>query len=248
MSLYSFVIMAGGRGVRMGSEVPKPLREIDGRSMLEHSVSSVRKTGAGKIVVVAGNGEVGSMVSSLGCEIAWQREPLGTADALKKALPLCYSEGRVLVTCADIPLVTAEIFNKLSAVHERENNYLTILSAEAPDASGYGRIIKAGDRVTGIVEEAEASPEEKKIRTVNSGVYCIERAGLEKFLSEIERSTVKGEYYLTDLIGILVKAGERVGETSCDWRYVRGVNTPRQLEEASELLKSIGREENAERT
>ncbi|NLB35115.1 MAG: hypothetical protein GX817_04785 [Elusimicrobia bacterium] len=177
----------------------------------------------------------------MNCETAWQREPLGTADALKKALPLCYSEGRVLVTCVDIPLVTAEIFNKLSAVHEQEENYLTILSAEVPDAYGYGRIIKADGRVIGIVEEAEASSEEKKIRRVNSGVYCMERLGLEGYLAEIEKSPVKEEYYLTDLIGILVESGERVGETSCDWRYVRGVNTPKQLEEASELLKSIGR-------
>lgn len=244
MIKYSYVIMAGGRGERMGSGTPKPLREIDGKSMLEHSVLSAREAEADKIVVVYGSDQVAERASELGCDTAYQAEPRGTADALKKALPKCFESGRLMVTCADIPLVSAEIFRGLAAYHARENNYLTILSAEAPDQRGYGRILKKDGGVKGIVEEAEASDEEKKIKIVNSGVYCMERGGLEKYLSMIEKSAVKGEYYLTELVGILDRDGKKIGEWSCDWRYVRGVNTPEELSEAARLLKRIRREDN----
>ena len=238
MSQLSFVIMAGGKGVRMGSSTPKPLREIAGTSMLERVVSAARDLPAEKVIVVAGSVAVKTEAARLGCETAWQDDPLGTADALAKALPFCFDEGEVIVTCADVPLITSGIFRELYKKNSCEKSYITLLTAEAPDPSGYGRVIRSSGSVVRIVEEKEASPEEKAVKVINSGVYCMKRRGLERYLSKVERSPVKGEYYLTDLVHIAIEAGERVGETGCDWRLVQGVNTPEQLLAAEQLLKA----------
>ncbi len=237
MSKLSFVILAAGKGVRMRSPVPKPLIKISGKSMLERVVESARRVPAERIIAVTGGGDVEQEARRLGCINALQKEALGTGDALKKALPGCFPEGEVLVSCADIPLIPPEVFRKIYNKNREEGTYMTVLTARAPDPSGYGRVITEKGRVRKIVEEKEASEAEKGVDLVNSGVYCIKRSGLEKFLDEIGKSPVKGEYYLTDLPEVVIKNGLTVRGMSCPWELVQGVNTPGQLRKAGEVLE-----------
>jgi len=240
MSKLSFVILAGGSGTRMDSDIPKPLRNIGGASMLERVIQSGKNLNPEVIVTVVRDERVKTAAESAGSRSAWQEKALGTADALRNALPYCEKEGCLIVTCADIPLVTEDEFRKLYSSHVRESNYITLLTAQAEDPYGYGRVVKEGGKVVKIVEEKEASAEEKKIGLINSGIYCIERNGLEKYISRIRKSPVKGEYYLTDLVEIVVGDGLTAGEERCGWEKIQGVNTEKHLAKAEKFFKKRG--------
>ncbi len=239
MKSVSFIILAAGKGVRMKSPVPKPLQEIGNKSMLERVVESSRNINPEKLVVVVSDEKVALKAENLGAEVAWQKIPVGTADAFKKALVKCADEGDIILSCSDIPLITEEIFKSLYKKHIEENNYITILTARMPNPEGYGRVIKEKNRVVKIVEEKEASEEEKAVELVNSGVYCFSRKNLEKYLERIDKSAVKGEYYLTDLVEIVISEGLKVGEIDCDYRLVKGINTMEQLRDAEALWSEI---------
>lgn len=237
MSSVTYVVLAGGEGVRMKSDIPKPLRKIGGESMLERVVGAAVKTDPRKIVVVYRDERVRDAALGLGCGVAFQEEPLGTADAFGKALPECGGTGQIIVTCADIPMVNAGLFGDLYKAHMDENNYLTLLVSYVDDPAGYGRIIEEGGRVVKIVEEKEADERERRINLINSGVSCINRENLEEYLGKIKRSPVKGEYYLTDLVGIISGSGLNVGRVICDFDLIRGVNTAGELENIRESLE-----------
>ncbi|MFH1415364.1 MAG: NTP transferase domain-containing protein [Elusimicrobiota bacterium] len=233
--MLSFVILAAGKGVRMDSSIPKPLHKIGGKSMLERVVENARKLDTDKIVVVVSDEKVAEKAKELGSIPVWQKIPIGTADALKLALYECYPAGELLLSCSDIPLVTAEIFQGLYSKHIQTGNYMTVLTTEVEDPHGYGRVIKKGQAVISIVEEKEASDKERKIKLINSGIYCIKRIDLKNKLGRIKRSAVKGEYYLTNLVSIAAADNLGVGEFRCDNRYVMGINTKEQLEKAEQL-------------
>ena len=221
----------------MKSSLPKPLHSIAGKTMLERVVDRARGISPDKIIVVYSDERVKEAALYMGCIAVLQAEPLGTADALKKALLECEGAGRILVSCADVPLITSSIYRQLSDRHLQEGNYLTLLTARVKDPAGYGRVIVKEGRVVRIVEEKEAGREEKKIDLINGGVYCIKKKGLEKYLERIGKSPVKGEYYITDLAEITAGDGKKVGFLECRADYVTGVNTPSQLREAEEKIE-----------
>lgn len=238
MTEISFVILAGGQGVRMGSALPKPLQLLGSKTMLERVVEAGRKLCPDTIIVVVRDEKVERKARELQCETVWQNEPLGTADALKYALLKCKVYLGIMVTCVDVPLVPYLVLKKLWRKHSEEKNYITILTTDLPDACGYGRVIKEGEKVIKIVEEKEAAEEEKKVTLINNGIYCIRRGNLEEYLNEIEKSPVKREYYLTDLVEIVNDKGLKVGELNCHYKYVLGVNTPEQLSQVKKILNA----------
>ncbi len=239
MKTISFVILAAGKGVRMKSSVPKPLLRVGNKTMLRRVIESAKELNPEKLVVVVSSKKVEDKIKDLDIDTAWQKKPVGTADALGVALFKCADNGDVILSCSDIPLVTGKIFNDLYEKHKRNNNYITILTSEVPEPKGYGRVIKKKNEVVKIVEEKELREEERKIKLINSGIYCMERKNLEKYLKRIKKSAVKGEYYLTDLIAIVIKEGLKVGEFMCDYKNIQGINTKAQLKEVWETLKNV---------
>jgi bifunctional UDP-N-acetylglucosamine pyrophosphorylase/glucosamine-1-phosphate N-acetyltransferase len=228
----SIVILAAGEGVRMKSTLPKPLMEVAGKSMLERVVESCAGLSPDRIIVVERDEKVKTKAMDLGCVTVRQKEPLGTADALKAALPECPALGDVMVACADTPLVPVGILKSLYDTHKKGTNYITLLTSRVENPSGYGRVVKEGDRVVKIVEEKEASEHEKRINLINSGVVFLRCENLEKYLNRVQKSPKKGEYYLTDLVEIAGRDGLAAGEMECDYKYVQGINTPGQLDQA----------------
>lgn len=235
MEAISFVVLAAGAGVRMKSSLPKPLQKISNKTMLEMVVGSAKELHPEKLIVVVSDKRVEAAVSKLGGDVAWQEEPLGTADALRVALVKCGGSRDVIVTCVDTPMMTGKILKKAYDKHKKDNNYITVLTAEIPDPAGYGRVIKSGDKVLRIVEEKEATEDEKRIRLINGGIYCMAYKNLEIYLKKVKKSPVKGEYYLTDLVEIANRENLRVGEFSCDYKYIKGINNLVQLKETEEL-------------
>ncbi len=235
----SVVILAAGRGKRMKSGIPKILHEALGRPMIQYVIDAVHTLNPAKTIVVIGNGadEVKGAIHDGHLTFVLQKELLGTGDALaiaKKEL----LKGTVLVLNGDCPLITAGTLRSLLAKHKRSKNVLSFLSFIDESMSGYGRIIRDGSgNVTGIVEDKHASSIEKKMfNELNGGVYVMESETLGS-LGKINRNSSSGEYYLTDIIGIVYKAGKRLDAYQCPSEEIRGVNSREELYEISAILK-----------
>ena len=226
----------------MNASIPKPLQKVGGKTMLERVVQIAREIFPDVIVVVIGNEQVEKAALKLGCEVVWQKKPLGTADALLKGLLKCSEGGSVVVTCVDVPLVKGGILEKLVKAHKNQGNWLTVLTSHVKEPYGYGRVIKKDGYVLKIIEEKEATVEEKKVNLINGGIYCIKRRDLEGYLKKITKSKVSGEYYLTDIVEIANNERMKVGEVSCDFKYIQGVNNLDELKKVEELFKRINYE------
>lgn len=229
------VVLAAGKGTRMGSNLAKVLHQVNGQSMIAHVVDcAVKVSGVNVIVVVGHQAEQvkDEVLKRFKVDFAIQRELLGTGDAVKAALPLL-SEGinHVVVLSGDVPLIKAETVKRLVEFHLENRNLLTTLAVKVDDSTGYGRIIFNDEKkLVAICEEADASVEEKKIKLINSGIYCIERQFLISGLEGLTRANAQNEYYLTDLVKIGAADGIKMGVlTGDDSTEVLGVNTPRQL-------------------
>jgi len=235
----SVVILAAGRGKRMKSRTPKILHEALGKPMVGYVIDAVKTLGPAKTVVVVGNGadEVRGRIDDGHLTFVLQKELLGTGDALaiaQKELP----KGTVLVLNGDCPLITAGTLRNFLAKHKRSRNMLSFLSFIDESMNGYGRIIRDGSgKVTGIVEDKHASSDEKRMfKELNGGVYIMESEALG-YLSKIKRNSSSGEYYLTDIIGIISEAGKRLDAYQCPSEEIRGVNSREELYEISAILK-----------
>ncbi|MBQ3853725.1 MAG: NTP transferase domain-containing protein, partial [Anaerovibrio sp.] len=171
------VILAAGKGTRMKSKLPKVLHKVAGKSMLQHVLDAATKAGSKRNVVVVGfGGEKVKEAMGDQAEFVVQAEQLGTGHAVKQAAPLLAQEnGTVMVLCGDTPLVTADLITKLYEGHKAAGAKATVLTAIMPDATGYGRIIRTADGdVAKIVEQKDATEEERQVKEVNSGIYCFE--------------------------------------------------------------------------
>lgn len=230
------VILAAGLGTRMKSSLPKVLHKINGKPMIRLVAESVRtlkpKTG---IVVVGGNSE-GIKEALAGCEVrfAVQEEQKGTADALKAAArKLKGFKGTVLVLNGDTPLINTAILKSLLSLHKKNREDISMISFIAGSGHSYGRIVREGKRVTAIVEDKDADERQKKIREVNSGIYAFRPDAL-RLLKNIGINPKKGEYYLTDIVGIAAGKGFRIGAHMLGSETeLTGVNTPSELCKAS---------------
>jgi bifunctional UDP-N-acetylglucosamine pyrophosphorylase/glucosamine-1-phosphate N-acetyltransferase len=231
--------MAGGLGTRMKSALPKHLHPILGRRMVDWVVDAGLRAGAEPLVVVAAPATRDAF-EGLPVTVAVQDEPLGTGDAVRAArAALAGHDGDLLVLSGDTPLLTPRLLEELVAAHRREDAAATILSALPDDPRLYGRVVRAADgSVLRIAEGTDATPEEREIREVNSSIYVFRAADLWPALDRLVPRNVQGELYLTDAIGVLVDAGERVAAlVAPDADEAAGVNTRAELAFAADALR-----------
>ncbi len=236
----SAVILAAGYGKRMRSTLPKVLHPLAGIPMLQHTLRAVAAVTEELPVVVVGHGadEVRRVLGS-SARFVTQAEQLGTAHALSMAEPLLRGQtDLVLLATGDMPLLTGKTFQKLIEAQQQNNGPITLLTVINPDSHGFGRVVRAADgSVLEIVEEAQAAPEILAIQELNASVYCFESAWLWDALKEIKISP-KGEYYLTDIVGVAVAQGKRVqAMIAVDPNEALGVNNRVHLAEAESIYR-----------
>ncbi|GGS66131.1 bifunctional UDP-N-acetylglucosamine diphosphorylase/glucosamine-1-phosphate N-acetyltransferase GlmU [Streptomyces violaceus] len=239
------VVLAAGEGTRMKSATPKVLHELCGRSLVGHVLAAAGELHPENLVVVVGHarekvtahlGEIAPAVRT-----AVQAEQNGTGHAVRMGLEALGGsvDGTVVVVCGDTPLLTGATLDALAATHSADGNAVTVLTAEVPDATGYGRIVRddATGAVTAIVEHKDATDAQRSIREINSGVFAFDGQLLADALKKVRTDNSQGEEYLTDVLGILREAGHRVGASVAgDHREIAGINNRVQLSEARRIL------------
>ncbi|MFE5187517.1 bifunctional UDP-N-acetylglucosamine diphosphorylase/glucosamine-1-phosphate N-acetyltransferase GlmU [Streptomyces sp. NPDC056628] len=238
------VVLAAGEGTRMKSATPKVLHELCGRSLVGHVLAASRELDPEHLVVVVGHAreKVTAHLAEIdpGVRTAVQAQQNGTGHAVRMALEELRGpvEGTVVVVCGDTPLLTGATLSALAAAHAADGNAVTVLTAEVPDATGYGRIVRdASGAVTAIVEHKDASESQRAIREINSGVFAFDGQLLADALGKVRTDNSQGEEYLTDVLGILREAGHRVGASvAADHREIAGINNRVQLAEARRIL------------
>ncbi|WP_340020668.1 bifunctional UDP-N-acetylglucosamine diphosphorylase/glucosamine-1-phosphate N-acetyltransferase GlmU [Paenibacillus sp. FSL K6-1096] len=207
------VVLAAGQGKRMKSKLYKVLHPVCGKPMVGHVLDTVKATGCERTVVVVGHGaeKVKAYLGQV-AEYVLQETQLGTGHAVKQAKDLLGSEeGTTVVAYGDTPLITAETLKGLMALHEEQGAAVTVLTAVMEDPSGLGRIIRNEDgALMKIVEQKDCSAEEAAVCEINTGIYCFDNAKLFAALEEVTPNNMQGEYYLTDVIGILREQGNLV--------------------------------------
>jgi bifunctional UDP-N-acetylglucosamine pyrophosphorylase/glucosamine-1-phosphate N-acetyltransferase len=229
------IILAAGKGTRMpASDIPKVMHEVSGKPMVAHVVEAVRPVCAGRIYVVVGYKaeQVVDALEGAGVSFVHQTEQLGTGHAVIQCSNVLRDfSGTVIVLNGDVPCLRTRTIEEFSGYHDRENSAATVLTAEVENPKGYGRIVRApDDSLLRIVEEKDADETAKRIREINSGLFCFEKEKLFDALSATTRENVQREYYLTDVIGVLKKRNETVRAfRAADPREVAGVNTEEEL-------------------
>ena len=233
-------VLAAGKGTRMKSDLPKVLHKICGVPMVCHVLKAAREAGSDRVVLVAGfGGDLVAREVKSQAEVVFQHEQLGTAHALQQAAgPLRGFDGDVLVLCGDTPLISAGALKDLVSAHRESGASATVLTAALENPSGYGRVIRdPSGRVQGIVEQKDASPEELKVREINTGIYCFKSGGLFEDLDLIKPDNVQGEYYLPDIVGHYVTEGRVVAAVPAGEPVeIMGINDRCQLAVARAAL------------
>jgi len=237
---FSAVILAAGQGVRMHSSLPKVLHPIMGKPMIQYACDAASQAIQDTPVVVVGHGgEEVRQVLKNEAVFALQEQQLGTGHAVQQAAPLLKGQSDyVLVTYGDMPLLSANTLRALCEAQRNHDGVATMLTVVTDDARGFGRVLRSPDgRIQGIVEEAQASETQLLIRELNCGVYCFQADWLWEALPKIQLSP-KGEYYLTDLVGIAVTEGHNVQALPLeDAAECIGVNTRVHLAEVETFMR-----------
>jgi bifunctional UDP-N-acetylglucosamine pyrophosphorylase/glucosamine-1-phosphate N-acetyltransferase len=230
MDDVSAIILAAGEGKRMRSRRPKVLHPLCGRPLIGYALRAARTVADRLVLVVAPNADDVIAAAGEGVIAVEQRERLGTGHAVSQAREVCAAARTVLVLPSDMPLLTGETLERLVAHHASTGAAVTLVTAHVAEPYGYGRILRQRGRVTRIVEERDATDDQKRIGEINTAVYCFEARRLWAALAEVRADNDQGEYYLTDVIGILARAGGRVEAVSAqDSAEALGVNDRRQL-------------------
>ncbi|MDF2745187.1 MAG: glmU, partial [Actinomycetia bacterium] len=199
------VVLAAGEGKRFRSALPKPLHPVAGRPLLWHVLAAAAPLKADRTVVVVGNGADQVTAAVEGFELgpvdfAVQADQRGTGDALATALPLLDGDGDVMVLSGDTPLVSTALLERLLEAHRSARATATLVTCVLDDPTGYGRVLRDGaGAVTGVVEERDASPDQRRLREVSAGLYVFRRPALDG-LAELRPDNDQGEYYLPDLV------------------------------------------------
>ena len=232
MSNIDVVIMAAGKGTRMQSSMPKVLHRLGGRALLQHVIDTAQHIQARRVVVITGHGaeQVESMLAAQsGLQSVRQMPQLGTGHAMQQAVPVLEDDGVTLVLSGDVPLIQADTL--LALLTLCDNSHLALLTLQTPTPAGYGRILRnPQQQVSGIVEEKDASDEQKKISEIYSGIMAVPTRLLRAWLARLDNRNAQGEFYLTDVVGFAAADGCEVRAhcISQAWQ-VEGVNTPVQL-------------------
>jgi bifunctional UDP-N-acetylglucosamine pyrophosphorylase/glucosamine-1-phosphate N-acetyltransferase len=230
------VIMAAGKGTRMKSRHPKVLHRLAGRPLLAHVLAATAALEDHHTWVVTGHGAgaVESALAGSGARAVRQMPQLGTGHAIQQVVPHLAERGTTLILNGDVPLIDPATARALAQACGGER--LALLTIVLPDASGYGRILRSGDarggRVLGIVEHKDASPAQREIREVYTGMMAAPTAALKRWVAALSNDNAQGEYYLTDIVAMAVAEGTPVVAThAADETEVLGVNSPLQLAE-----------------
>jgi UDP-N-acetylglucosamine pyrophosphorylase len=239
------VVMAAGKGTRMKNpSIAKVMYMINGTPLIGHVLMLARRLGASATVVVVGwqkDSVIDYVASSHPTTICVEQSPqLGTGHAVMQAEdPLEGFSGDVLVLSGDVPMLSEDTVRNLIADHRSVQASATVLTAELPDAAGYGRMLRNenGD-VTGIVEDKDATPEQRRIREINTGIYVFDKGALFEALKHIKPENAQREYYLPDLLGYFWENGGRVRAVlAANPVEIQGINTVEQLEEARKAME-----------
>ena len=235
------IVLAAGKGTRMKSKLYKVLHQVCGKSMVEYVVEAAQAIKPDKIVTIVGNGaeEVKKVLADKS-EFVLQKKQLGTGDAVLTASDeLAAQKGATLVITGDTPLFTSQTFQKLFDYHQSKGNAATVLTAQAPNPYGYGRIIRDDqDNVLRIVEQKDATAAELKINEINTGVFCFDNQLLFSALKKVDNHNAQGEYYLTDVLEILRNKGQRIGAYKMpDFSESLGVNDRSALAQATKIMQ-----------
>ncbi|TXT36114.1 MAG: bifunctional UDP-N-acetylglucosamine pyrophosphorylase / Glucosamine-1-phosphate N-acetyltransferase [Comamonadaceae bacterium] len=233
------VIMAAGKGTRMKSKLPKVLHQLAGRALLQHVVDTAAALMARQVTVITGHGatEVEAAIagstgaaSQFDLNFVRQEPQLGTGHAVQQAVPVLRDDGVVVVLSGDVPLTQADTLQQLIAASA--GTQLALLTIEFADPNGYGRIVREGDTVKAIVEQKDATPEQRRITEVYSGIMAVPAVLLKSWLTRLDNQNAQGEYYLTDIVKFAVADGlPVVAHKIADAVQVAGVNSPVQLAE-----------------
>ncbi len=247
MSLVA-VVLAAGKGTRMGSDLPKVLHPLLGEPLVVHAIRAARTAGATRVVVVVGHGAAQVQATLADgfpeLEYAVQDQQRGTGHAVLCALPaLADHDGDVLILSGDVPRLRAETLERLARACADSPARLALATFRAREPQGYGRIIREGidgadaadAAVLAIVEERDASPAQRAIQECNAGVYCVGVELLRRVLPELGTANVQGEIYLTDLVAKVAGQGTALEVPEAE---VAGVNTPAQLAALEALARS----------
>ncbi|MBQ8539024.1 MAG: NTP transferase domain-containing protein [Ruminococcus sp.] len=241
------VILAGGEGKRMKSNMPKPMSQVLGKPMLQWVIDSVRAAGVENICVVKGYKKecIEEYVATLPykVETVYQAERLGTGHAVMMAKDfLKENKGDVVILCGDAPFMDKDTIADAFTQHDSENASATVISAVLDDSTGYGRIVRNEDgSLKAIVEQKEADEETLRIKEVNSGGYWFDTEDLLSVLDKITADNAAAEYYLPDALKLLLSEGKTAGAfTASSPDTVLGANDPQQLEELNQIAIAKG--------
>lgn len=237
---FKTIILAAGKGTRMKSKLPKVLHKVGGKEMLNHVIDISKKAGSTEVVAIVGHeSELVKEKISKDVHTVYQEEQLGTAHAVKCASSFINDGDEIVVLCGDTPLVNSDTLKNLYDYHKKNNYYITVLSTEKEDPMGYGRIIRDGNGdLLRIVEEKDADDEQKKVREINSGIYCFDGKELKEALDEVNNDNAQGEYYLPDVIEIMRRKSLKVGAfKGATIEELMGVNSRVDLAKAEEIFR-----------
>ncbi|MFN3699491.1 MAG: sugar phosphate nucleotidyltransferase, partial [Dictyoglomus sp.] len=239
MENFKVIVLAAGQGKRMRTELPKVLHPLYDTTILEYLLTTIRETfGENYFLVISP--KIKNYLSQVSeNNIVLQEVPLGTGDAVRKVEPLLGDyDGDVLVLPGDVPLIKKETLNSLCLTHRKENNVCTIVTAVMENPQGYGRIVRdlKGDIVK-IVEEKDASEEERKIREINTSIYAFKWLNLKEALCLLNNNNVQKEFYLTDVVSIFARNKLKIGAFPVDLEEVLGANTQEELSYIRKILK-----------
>lgn len=236
------IILAAGEGTRMVTKLPKVLHKISAKPMINYILAKVRDLGIQTNIVVVGyknNLVRDSLKSNWKVTFIEQKELLGTGHAVLQAEPVLKNhQGDILILCGDMPMLKVATLARLLGHHRHCQAAATLLTAEVDNPTGYGRILTWRRKITGIVEEKNATPAQKSIKEINTGAYCFRKQPLFWALKKVKLNKLKGEYYLTDVIGIMAKKGDKISKIKVEnsWEAL-GVNSRAELQRVARIIK-----------
>ena len=239
---FSTIVLAAGKGTRMKSSLVKVLHPILGKPMLSYPIAVAREVGTKEIVIVVGHQAelVKESFNDNDLLFVYQGEQLGTGHAVLQTKDRFLDfEGTILILCGDVPLITPSTVKVLLDYHISGDAAVTVLTTVLETPHGYRRIVKkTGADILKIVEERDATSEEKMIREINTGIYCVESKFLFEALADIDNKNAQGEYYLTDIVKIARRRGHTARSfIANDPVEIMGINNPDDLKLATRIIE-----------
>ena len=229
------IILAAGKGTRMKSDLPKVLNLIGNTTMIERVILKTNILKPDKVIIVVGykENEVREALRGYHVEFVLQKNQLGTGHAIMECKEKLGAEiGHTMILSGDVPMITQNTLDTMYEQHVNNKNDLTLLTANMDNSSGYGRIIKKNDKFIGIVEEKDASDEQRKITEINAGIYIFNNRKLMENIFKVKNNNAQSEYYLPDVIPFILKMNGKIEvKMTKNIKEIKGVNTIEQLSE-----------------